>query len=48
LATYIIFEKVGKKQQESKAIALTFGPYLATFAIFHKWAKNSKKVRLKP
>jgi hypothetical protein len=37
---------VGKKQQNSKAIALTFRPYLATFAIFHKWAKNSKKVRL--
>jgi hypothetical protein len=37
---------VGKKQQKSKAIALTFRPFLATFAIFHKWAKNSKKVRL--
>jgi hypothetical protein len=29
-----------------KAIALTFRPFLATFAIFHKWAKNSKKVSL--
>jgi hypothetical protein len=37
---------VGKKQQKGKAIALTFRPFLATFAIFHKWAKNSKKVRL--
>ena len=27
-------------------IALTFRPFLATFSIFHKWAKNSKKVRL--
>jgi hypothetical protein len=35
---------VGKKQQKSKAIA--FRPFLATFAIFHKWAKNGKKVRL--
>jgi hypothetical protein len=34
---------MGKKQQKSKAIALTFRPFLATFAIFHKWAKNSKK-----
>jgi hypothetical protein len=37
---------MGKKQQKSKAIALTFRPFLATFAIFHKWAKNNKKVRL--
>jgi hypothetical protein len=36
---------VGKKQQKSKAIALTFRPFLATCAIFHKQAKNSKKVR---
>jgi hypothetical protein len=34
---------MGKKQQKSKAIALTFRPFLATFFIFHKWAKNSKK-----
>jgi hypothetical protein len=27
---------VGKKQQKSKAIALTFRPFLATFAIFEK------------
>jgi hypothetical protein len=39
---------MGKKQQKSKAIALTFRPFLATFSIFHKWAKNSKKVRLWP
>jgi hypothetical protein len=32
--------------QKSKAIALNFRPFLATFASFHKWAKNSKKVRL--
>jgi hypothetical protein len=28
---------------KSKAIAFTFRPFLATFFIFHKWAKNSKK-----
>jgi hypothetical protein len=37
---------MGKKQQKSKAIALTFRPFLATFSIFHNWAKNNKKVRL--
>jgi hypothetical protein len=37
---------MGEKQQKSKAIALTFRPFLAIFFIFHKWAKNSKKVRL--
>jgi hypothetical protein len=37
---------MGKKLKKSKAIALTFRPFLSTFAIFHKWAKNSKKVRL--
>jgi hypothetical protein len=37
---------MGKKQQKSKAIALTFRPFLGTFAIFYKWAKNSKKVSL--
>jgi hypothetical protein len=37
---------VGKKQEKSKAIALIIRPFLATFAIFHNWAKNSKKVRL--
>ena len=26
-------------------VPLTFRPSLATFAIFHKWAKNSKKVK---
>jgi hypothetical protein len=35
-----------KKQQKSKAIALPFLPFLATFAIFNKWGKNCKKVRL--
>jgi hypothetical protein len=34
---------MGKKQQKSKAIALTFRPFSATFSIFHKGAKNSKK-----
>jgi ribosome-associated toxin RatA of RatAB toxin-antitoxin module len=29
-----------------KAIAFTFRPLLATFLIFHKWPKNSTKVRL--
>ena len=33
---------MGKKQQKSKAIALTFRPFLATFPIFHKWAKKQK------
>jgi hypothetical protein len=37
---------MGKKQQKSKYIALTFRPFLATCDILHKWAKNSKKVRL--
>jgi hypothetical protein len=38
---------MGKKQQKSKAIiVLTFRPFLATLSIFHKWVKNSKKVRL--
>jgi hypothetical protein len=37
---------MGKKQQKSKAIALTLRPFLATFAIFHMRAKNSKKVRV--
>jgi hypothetical protein len=38
---------MGKKPQKSKAIiVLTFRPFLATFPVFHKWAKNSKKVRL--
>ena len=34
---------MGKKQQKSKAIALTFLPFLATFSIFHKWSKTAKK-----
>jgi hypothetical protein len=37
---------VGKKQHKSKAIALTFRPFLAIYFIFEKGAKNSKKVRL--
>ena len=37
---------MGKKQQKSKAIALTFRPFLADFSIFEKEAKKSKKVRL--
>jgi hypothetical protein len=36
---------MGNKQQKSKAIALTFGPLLASFAIFNKWEINSKKLR---
>jgi hypothetical protein len=31
---------MGKKQQKSKAMALTFRPFLATFPIFHKWEKS--------
>jgi hypothetical protein len=34
---------MGKKQQKSKAIALTFRPFLATYSIFHKWAKTAEK-----
>jgi hypothetical protein len=37
---------MGKKQQKSKAIALTFRPFLATYCIFEKVAKNDQKVRL--
>jgi hypothetical protein len=38
---------MGKKQQKSKAIiAYTFRPFLATYFIFEKEAKNSKNVRL--
>jgi hypothetical protein len=34
---------MGKKQQKSKAIALTLRPFLATFAIFHMRVKTAKK-----
>jgi hypothetical protein len=39
---------MAKKQQKSKAIgiALTFRPFLATYFIFEKVAKNDQKVRL--
>jgi hypothetical protein len=37
---------MGKKQQKSKAITLTSRAFSVTFLIFHKAAKNSKKVRL--
>jgi hypothetical protein len=37
---------MGKKQQKSEAITLTSRAFPATFLIFHKAAKNSKKVRL--
>jgi hypothetical protein len=46
LATYFIFEKVAKNDKKSKAMALTFRPFLATFSIFEKGAKIGKKVRL--
>jgi hypothetical protein len=39
---------MGNKHQKSKAIASTFRPFFATFAIFHKWAINGKKVTLYP
>jgi hypothetical protein len=42
----ISFLKRGEKQQKSKAIAFTFRPLLATYFIFKKEDKNSKKVRL--
>ena len=32
--------------QKSKAIALTFRPFLADFSIYEKEAKNGKRVRL--
>jgi hypothetical protein len=38
----------GQKQQKSEAIAFTIHPFLATYFIFEKEAKNSKKVRLWP
>jgi hypothetical protein len=38
--------KKSPKQQKSKAIAFTFRPLLATYFIFEKEAKNSKKVRI--
>jgi hypothetical protein len=34
------------KTAKIKAIAFTFLPFLATYFIFEKEAKNSKKVRL--
>jgi hypothetical protein len=34
------------KTAKSRAIALTFRPFLATYFIFEKEAKNNKKVRL--
>jgi hypothetical protein len=34
---------VGKKQQKRKVIALTFRPFLATFAIFINGQKTAKK-----
>ena len=37
---------MGKKQQKSKAIAFTFRPFLATYFIFHKWAKNMAECTL--
>jgi hypothetical protein len=37
---------MGKKQQKSKAIPLTFRPFLAPFSIFEKGDKIAKKVRL--
>jgi hypothetical protein len=34
------------KTAKNKAIAFTFGPFLATYFNFEKEAKNRKKVRL--
>jgi uncharacterized membrane protein len=36
--------KEAKTQQNCKAIAFTFRPFLADFSIFEKEAKNIKKV----
>ena len=38
--------KRAQKQQKSRAIAFTFHPFLATYFIFEKEAKNSNKIRL--
>jgi hypothetical protein len=35
-----------KKRPKDKAVAFPFRPFLATYFIFEKEAKNSKKVRL--
>ena len=43
MATYIIFEKVGKN--EKKVRLYTFRPFLATYIIFEKVGKNEQKVR---
>jgi hypothetical protein len=40
------FLKKRPKTAKSKAIAFTFRPFLATYFIFEKEAKNSKNVRL--
>ena len=37
---------MAKNGRKVKAIALTFRPFLATYLIFEKVAKNDKKVRL--
>ena len=39
---------MGKKQQKSKAIAFTFRPFLATYYIFHKWAKKAIALTFRP
>jgi hypothetical protein len=39
-------KKRGQKQHKSKVTAFTFRPFFATYFIFEKEAKNSKKVRL--
>ena len=40
------FWKSGEKLAKSKAIALNFRPFLATYNIFEKVGENEQKVRL--
>jgi hypothetical protein len=44
LSRFFNFENEAKNSKNVRLyIAFTFGPFIATFFIFHKWAKNSKK-----
>jgi hypothetical protein len=40
LATFFIFEKGAKNDEKSKAIALTFRPFLADFSVLEIGAKK--------
>jgi hypothetical protein len=43
---FLIPARIILKRPKSKPIALTFRPFLATYIIFEKVAKNDQKVRL--